>query len=97
MLHFLGPAVNPAEPSITTLDGAAQWVWHMGLYAGSGRFLVGDHFAGAAVDQEIVAYLQAHADVYIGVLVARIADRPKPKRCRVVATQRAPAGAATHP
>ena len=81
-MHFLGPAENPAEPSITALGGAQQWVWHMGMYAGGGRFLVGDHFAGAAVEEDLRAYLAAHGDVYSGVLVTRIDARPKPLRCR---------------
>lgn len=82
VLHFLGPARNPAEPAIATLGGSPRWVWHMGLYAGDGRFVVGDHYAGAVVEEDLAAYLRAHADAYDGLLVTRMKDGPKPARCR---------------
>ena len=80
VLWFLGPEENPAEPSLTVLNGAPHWVWHTGLYVGAGHFIVGDHFAGAVVDEELLPYLRAH---YAGVFVTRMADRPRPAgRCR---------------
>lgn len=88
VLWFLDVADNPAEPSITVLDGAPVWVWHVGLYAGDGRFVVGDHFAGKVVEEELVAYVQEH---YAGVLVTRMRDGPRPARCRAHAHMRLPA------
>jgi len=80
VLWFLGPEENAAEPSMTQLNGAPHWVWHTGLYVGSGRFVVGDHFAGAVVEEELEPYVRAH---YAGVFVTRMADGPLPAgRCR---------------
>ncbi|OGQ21271.1 MAG: hypothetical protein A2138_13640 [Deltaproteobacteria bacterium RBG_16_71_12] len=90
ILWFLDVAENPAEPSIAVLDGAPVWVWHVGLYAGDGSFVVGDHFAGKVVEEELVAYVQEH---YAGVLVTRMRDGPHPPRCRAHAPMRLPARA----
>jgi hypothetical protein len=79
ILWFVDPIENPAEPSIATLDDQPVWVWHVGLYAGDGRFIVGDHFAGKVVDEDLVSYTQAH---YAGVLVTRMRDGPRAARCR---------------
>jgi cell wall-associated NlpC family hydrolase len=83
VIHFVGVDVNPAEGSIAQLDGKPVWVWHMALASGDGRFIVGDHFAGAVVEEELLAYLRAHADVYQGVFVTRMKDGPRPAKCRV--------------
>ena len=81
VLWFLGADENPAEPSLTLLGGQPHWVWHTGLYIGSGHFIVGDHFAGAVVDVELLPYLRAH---YAGVFVTRMEEGPRPAgRCRV--------------
>ncbi len=79
ILWFVDPPENPAEPSIAALDGARVWVWHVGLYAGDGRFVVGDHFAGKVVEEDLVTYTQQH---YAGVFVTRMRDGPRPTRCR---------------
>jgi hypothetical protein len=80
ILWFLGPDENSAEPSMTLLNGAPHWVWHTGLYVGGGRFIVGDHFAGAVVEEELEPYVRAH---YAGVFVTRMAHGPLPTgRCR---------------
>lgn len=79
VLWFVDTPENPAEPSIATLDGARVWVWHVGLYAGDGRFLVGDHFAGKVVEEDLLTYTQQH---YAGIYVSRMRDGPRPTRCR---------------
>ncbi len=73
---------NPAEGPIGQLDGVDVWVWHTGLYAGEGRWLVGDHFAQAVVETDLRTYLTEHAQTYSGVFVLRMENGPKPKRCR---------------
>lgn len=93
VLWFVDVAENPAEPSVARLDGTPVWVWHVGLYAGDGRFVVGDHFAGKVVEEELVPYVLEH---YAGVLVSRMRDGPRPSRCRAHAPMRLagpPAGA----
>lgn len=70
VIFFLGYAENPAEPAIATLDGVPAWVWHMGLYAGGGNFVVGDHYAGKVVEIPLLTYLAKHAN-YVGVFVVR--------------------------
>lgn len=82
VLLFVGPEENPAEPAIGELKHAPVWVWHTGLYAGAGNFLVGDHYAGEAVEIPLLPYLTAHADAYSGLFVTRMTDGPKPLRCR---------------
>jgi len=73
---------NPAEGPIGTLAEQDVWVWHVGLYAGDGKWVVGDHFAVAVVETDLRAYLTEHADVYSGVFVMRMTSAPKPARCR---------------
>lgn len=79
VLWFVDAVENPAEPSIARLDGSAVWVWHVGLYVGDGRFVVGDHFAGKVVEEDLVAYTAEH---YAGVFVTRMRDGPRGARCR---------------
>jgi cell wall-associated NlpC family hydrolase len=79
ILWFLDMMENVNEPSITTLDKQAAWVWHVGLYAGAGRFVVGDHFAGKVTEEELVPYVSAH---YRGVFVTRMTDGPRPATCK---------------
>lgn len=81
-LMLVGPGANPAEGPIGQLDGEDVWVWHVGLYAGGGRWIVGDHFAGAVVEVDLTAYLAEHADTYSGVFVTRLTSGPRPPRCR---------------
>lgn len=81
-LMLVAPDVNPAEGPIGKLGEQDVWVWHVGLYAGDGKWLVGDHYAGAVVETDLRAYLTDHADVYTGVFVMRMASAPKPARCR---------------
>ncbi|MCC7075018.1 MAG: C40 family peptidase [Deltaproteobacteria bacterium] len=87
LLWFVDIPENPAEPSIATLDGARVWVWHVGLYAGDGRFVVGDHFAGQVVEEDLLSYTQQH---YAGVFVTRMRDGPRPARCRAHRPMRVP-------
>ncbi len=82
VLWLVGPGENPAEGAIATLDGERVWVWHTALYSGEGRMIVGDHYAGEAVEVPLLPYLREHADVYRGVIATRIDKRPKPSRCR---------------
>ena len=70
VLFFLSGAQNPAEPALVTLDDEALWVWHMGMYAGEARFVVGDHFAGQVVEEPLPAYLAEH-DNYVAVYAVR--------------------------
>ena len=94
VLWLVGPAHNPAEPAIAELDGAPVWVWHTAIYAGDGRLLAGDHFAGRVVEEPLLPYLRAHDDVYTGLIVTRLDDAPmRPtKGCRKHAPMRRPAG-----
>ena len=82
VLLFVGPAKNPAEGPIGLLEGSSVWVWHTGLYAGAGKFIVGDHYAGETVETPLLPYLKAHQDTYSGLFVTRMKDGPKPARCR---------------
>lgn len=82
VLLLVGYGQNPAEPAIGTLEGQPVWVWHTGLYSGEGKWIVGDHFAGKAVEVDLKQYLANHADSYAGLVVTRMADGPRPKRCR---------------
>jgi cell wall-associated NlpC family hydrolase len=81
VLMLVSPAMNPKEGPIGKLDGVDVWVWHVGLYAGNGTWIVGDHFAGKVVETELLAYLNEHADTYSGIFVTRPAGA-KPKPCR---------------
>lgn len=90
VIHFVGVDVNPAEPAIAELDGKPVWVWHMALASGDGKFIVGDHFAGAVVEEDLLAYLRAHDDAYQGVLVTRMSDGPRAQKCRAHAPMAAP-------
>lgn len=82
VLMLVGFDKNPAEGPIGKLDGRNVWVWHTGLYAGDGKWIVGDHYAGKAVEVPLQPYLVAHRDAYAGVFVTRISARPKLRRCR---------------
>lgn len=90
VIHFVGADVNPAEASIAKLDDKDVWVWHMALASGDGKFIVGDHFAGAVVEEDLLAYLREHSDVYQGVFVTRMSDGPRPAKCRTHAPMVAP-------
>ncbi|MDP3233567.1 MAG: hypothetical protein Q8S33_26355 [Myxococcales bacterium] len=79
---LVAPDQNPAEAAIGKLGEQDVWVWHVGLYAGEGKWIVGDHYAGAVVETDLETYLTDHADVYTGVFVMRMASAPKPTRCR---------------
>ncbi|MDY7231699.1 hypothetical protein [Hyalangium rubrum] len=82
VLLLVGHGRNPAEPSIGMLKGQPVWVWHTGLYSGGGKWIVGDHFAGQVVEVDLKQYLAEHADSYVGLWVTRMAEGPRPKRCR---------------
>jgi len=82
VLLFVGPSKNPVEPAIGSLEGQPVWVWHTGLYSGDGHFIVGDHYAGEAVETPLLPYLKAHADAYSGLFVTRMTEGPRPRRCR---------------
>ncbi|MFZ5446349.1 MAG: hypothetical protein ACOZQL_40555 [Myxococcota bacterium] len=82
VVWLVGPERNAAEGPIGQLDGRDVWVWHTGLYAGDGQWIVGDHYAGKVVETGLREYLAAHGDVYTGVFVLRMERGPKPKTCR---------------
>ena len=82
VLLLVGYGANPAEPAIGTLRGQPVWVWHTGLYSGAGQWIVGDHFAGKAVEVDLKQYLADHSESYAGLVVTRMVDGPRPKRCR---------------
>lgn len=71
VIFFLGPDENPNEPALARVGGTPMWVWHMGMWTGGGRFIVGDHFAGKVVEQDLEPYLAAHRDQYPGIYVVR--------------------------
>ena len=81
-LMLVAPDQNPAEGPIGKLGAHDVWVWHVGLYAGDGTWVVGDHYAGAVVETDLKTYLTDHADTYTGVFVTRMTNGPKPSRCR---------------
>ena len=89
VLMLVADDVNPREPAIGTLDGHAVWVWHMGLYAGDGKWIVGDHFAGKVVEVDLAAYLKEHADTYEGLWVLRPVT-VAPAKCRTHAPMKRP-------
>ena len=82
VLFLVDEAENPAEPAIGQLGDTPVWVWHTGLYAGAGRWIVGDHYAGGAVETDLSRYLEDHAGAYQGVFVLRLTDAPRAARCR---------------
>lgn len=82
VLMLVAPDRNPAEKAIGALDGGEVWVWHVGLYVGAGKWIVGDHYAGQVVETDLRQYLEAHADVYSGVFVTRMEKGARPRRCR---------------
>ena len=82
VLFLVDEAENPAEPAIGRLGDTPVWVWHTGLYAGNGRWIVGDHYAGQAVETDLARYLRDHSGAYQGVFVLRLSEPPKPARCR---------------
>lgn len=88
MLFLVQLVENPAEGPIGTLDGAPAWVGHTGMYTGEGRWIVGDHFAGAVVEVPLAAYLEEHRDSYPGLVVLRMKTGPSPARCRKHAPMR---------
>ncbi|MFT3706070.1 MAG: hypothetical protein QM817_00245 [Archangium sp.] len=81
VLMLVAADKNPKEGPIGKLDGVDVWVWHVGVYAGDGKWIVGDHFAMQAVETDLLAYLNEHADTYSGVFVVR-PPGVKPKPCR---------------
>ncbi len=81
-LMLVATEQNPAEAPIGRIGEQDVWVWHVGLCAGDGTWVVGDHDAGAVVETDLKASLAEHADVYSGVFVMRMASAPKPARCR---------------
>jgi len=81
VLLLVGPIENPAEPAIGSLEGGPVWVWHVGLYVGEGKFVVGDHHAGKAVVEELAPYLRANVAEYSGVFVTR-GPATRPPTCR---------------
>jgi cell wall-associated NlpC family hydrolase len=82
VLLLVGYGQNPAEPAIGTLKGQPVWVWHTGLYSGGGRWIVGDHFAGEVVEVDLRRYLADHAASYVGMVVTRMTEGPRPVSCR---------------
>lgn len=89
VLWLVGYAANPAEPAIGKLGGLDVWVWHTGLYAGGGKWIVGDHYAGRVVETDLRAYLEEHPS-YAGVYVTRMTKAPAPVRCRRHAAMQKP-------
>lgn len=82
VLMLVAPDRNPLEGPIGQLDGGDVWVWHVGVYSGNGKWIVGDHFAGRAIETHLAAYLTEHARTYRGVFVTRMEKGPAPARCR---------------
>ena len=73
---------NPKEPNIGTLHGRPVWVWHVGLYVGSGRWLHADPIAGEVVEVDFAQYLAENAATYPGVFISRMKQGPTPAECR---------------
>lgn len=90
VIHFIGVDENPAEPAIARLGDQPVWVWHMAMATGGGKFIVGDHFAGAVVELDLLAYLAQYKDFYQGVFVTRMEDGPRPAKCRRHAPMKKP-------
>jgi cell wall-associated NlpC family hydrolase len=79
---LLSSTENPAEPAIASLDGKKMWVWHVGLYSGSGRWINADPFAGVVQEVELLRYLESVPSNYEGIFVTRMQRAPSPHRCR---------------
>jgi hypothetical protein len=79
VIWWLASPENPAEASLAVLDDKAMWVWHVGLYAGAGKVIIGDHVAGRVVEEDLAAYTRAH---YEGLFATRMKTSPRPRRCR---------------
>lgn len=81
VVMLVAPAQNPKEGPIGQLASQDVWVWHTGVYVGDGRWLVGDHHAGAVVEVPLLDYLREHQAAYAGVFILRPAGR-RPSPCR---------------
>ncbi len=79
IIMFVDYPENPAEAAIGALNARPVWVWHTGLYAGDGKFVVGDHFAGEVVELDLQNYLREH---YAGVFITRMQTGPRAQRCK---------------
>jgi cell wall-associated NlpC family hydrolase len=77
---LLADVENPAEAALTELGGVSQWVWHVGLASGDGKWINADSFTGRVQEVPLKDYLEEHD--YAGVWVLRMKDGPRPTRCR---------------
>ncbi len=85
VLFFLGPAVNPKEPALLTVETAdgpvPMWTWHMGLYAGDGRALHADPFTFGKVTTQPLDELM-DAGGFEALFATRPTAKSKPASCR---------------
>lgn len=77
---LLADVENPAEGPLAKLDEADQWVWHVGLFSGEGKWINADPFSGETQEGPLAEFLEEHG--YTGVFVTRMTAGPRPSRCR---------------
>jgi hypothetical protein len=80
VIMLLAETENPKEPSIATLEGRPQWVWHTGLYAGEGKWINADPFSGRVEESSLAEYVRSNG--YTGIVATRMPRGPRPPRCR---------------
>lgn len=80
VVMLLDTTENIKEPALAQLDGQDVWVWHMGLYAGDGKWIDADPFTSQVQEHPLADYLSAHS--YAGIFVTRMKHGPRPARCR---------------
>jgi hypothetical protein len=80
VIFLLAPSRNPREPSLTTLDGIPQWVWHTGLATDGGAWIHADYTTGYVREEDLRGFLVKNG--YAGVFVLRMDQGPTPRKCR---------------
>jgi hypothetical protein len=88
VVFLLAPSRNPREPSLASLDGAPQWVWHTGLATEGGAWIHADYTTGKVREEDLRGFLTKNG--YAGVFVLRMDKRPAPRTCRLHAPMTPP-------
>ncbi len=73
IIFILRSQENPKEPSIVSIDGVPQWVWHMGIYTGGKNygFLHADPYHGRSHEVPLNDYLNNFWTRNSGIFVVR--------------------------
>jgi hypothetical protein len=91
VVFLLAPTRVPREPSLTSLDGTPQWVWHTGLATEGGAWTHADYTSGYVREEDLRGFLVKNG--YAGVFILRMDNGPTPRKCR----QHAPMKILTRP